>query len=512
MAELILDYYRLRNEPYEDYGSLLKKGAEKYWYPFEKGAAVLCVNTDSLQALSACDIEITAVERSFFKAQMFREALNLTVRVGELCDIPLQGTFDYIVADDPDGGELEILRDYLKPEGKLLVSSGAANAEIEQQLKSLGFGYHRFYYLLPGGGVFHEGRLPALEEYLSAVCGEEVTEEEYRRARAIFEGNAFSHFAPVKLVEAGRRDNLAEPVWRPAAADPGRLVLPVDQDEELIARVQEVQLSLLRELKRVCDRNGLKVFLFYGSLLGAVRHGGYIPGDDDIDVALLRSDYDRLLSLADQFPDTVFLQTPENDDCFYGGYAKLRDTKTTAIVPQNWWKNCCEGICLDIFPLDRICSSPGLEKRKRREILFLQRLLYAKAYGYFDRFLDMPLLPWKFYKYVGKLFSREELAGRLNRKMTEHNAADGKTLGTYARYLGFGHGVTEYPAVDYEHPVRLTFEGLELDAPNRYLSVLKTLYGEEYLQPLKWTSTKPGTGFTVSPIRRSITRRGFPAC
>ncbi len=495
MASLILDYYRLQNEPFEDYSSLLRQRPQKHWYPFEEGAAVLCLGTDSLQAICACRAKVTALERSFFKAQVFQELQDLTLYVGELCDIPLQGTFDYIAAEHPDASELALLAEHLKPEGKMLVVTDEANEEVGETLKALGFGYLRFYYLL-SDGIYSDEQLPSLEEYLTAVTGERlVSEEEYKKAKAILTGKALSHFAPGKAVEAGRRDNLAEPVCRPVATETGKRVLPVDQDESLIAGVKAVQLSLLRELKRVCDENGLKLFLFYGSLLGAVRHRGYIPGDDDIDVALLRGDYDRLLSLADRFPGAMFLQTPSNDDCFYGGYTKLRDTGTAALMPQNWWKSCCEGISIDIFPLDTVCADARKEKRKQREILFLQRMLYAKAYGYFDRFLDMPLLPWKFYKYLGKPFSRERLAAALYRVMSRHDGTDGNRLGTYARYLGFQHQVMEVPASAYDNPVPLAFEDLELGAPYGYLNILKALYGESFLQQPPWNEYKTRHGF-----------------
>ncbi len=274
MAKLILDYYRLQNEPFEDYSSLLREKPEKYWYPFEEGADILCVGTNHLQAVCACGINTTAIEQSFFKAQVFQNVENLTIYVGDLCDIPLQGNFDYILADRPDFFDLGQLVNYLKPKGKILVSTDETNTEIEEELEYFKFKYLRFYYLL-SEGIYSEERTPTLEEYLAAVTSERlVSEIEYKKANAILTGKALSFFVPEKVVEAGRQNNLAAPIWKPVKSDMREIVLPVDQDEELISQVKEVQLSLLRELKRVCDRNGLKVFLFYGSLLGAVRHGG----------------------------------------------------------------------------------------------------------------------------------------------------------------------------------------------------------------------------------------------
>ena len=154
----------------------------------------------------------------------------------------------------------------------------------------------------------------------------------------------------------------------------------LDQDHELINDVKKVQTELLAKLMNVCDRNNIKVYPIYGTLLGLVRDGGYIDGDDDIDVALMREDYDKLMALQPEFSGKYFLQTYANDNCFFGGYAKLRNTQTTAIHPQNWWADCCEGISIDIFPMDYVCSDKRREKQRLRKIRLCQRLLYADSY------------------------------------------------------------------------------------------------------------------------------------
>lgn len=124
-----------------------------------------------------------------------------------------------------------------------------------------------------------------------------------------------------------------------------------------------------------------------GTLLGAVRYGGRIPGDDDIDVALLREDYNKLLEYSDEFFGEYFLQTPWNDNCFYGGYLKLRNTNTTAIHPQNWWVDCCEGIGIDIFPLDSGYKNNILENGKKREY-FYYKDFYLQKHMVFQEFQE----------------------------------------------------------------------------------------------------------------------------
>ena len=78
--------------------------------------------------------------------------------------------------------------------------------------------------------------------------------------------------------------------------------------------LQQVQLSILQEMDRVCRKNGIRYFLFSGTLLGAVRHKGFIPWDDDIDVVLLRDEYERFIHLPqEEFGPSYFLQTNGSD-------------------------------------------------------------------------------------------------------------------------------------------------------------------------------------------------------
>lgn len=245
-----------------------------------------------------------------------------------------------------------------------------------------------------------------------------------------------------------------------------------------LAGVKAVQLDLLRELNRACSERGLRLFLFYGSLLGAVRSGGMLDGDDDIDVALLREDYDRLAELAPSFKAPYFLQNNYNDGCFFGGYMKFRNAGTTAVHPQNWYVDCCEGIFIDVFPLDRCFGSAVLERRKLRRIRTLQRLLYAGSYGFFARFLGMPLLIWKFYKYRGKLTPRAKLLAELDDAFRSHDGK-GEELAVYARY-----GTPEYmPREAFGGAVPVSYEGMELSAPAGWDAVLRESYGEGYLRP-----------------------------
>ena len=122
-------------------------------------------------------------------------------------------------------------------------------------------------------------------------------------------------------------------------------------------KIWAVELDLLNEFARVCEENRLKWFVHAGTMLGAVRHQGFIPWDDDIDVVLPRNDYDRLCKLAPTaFSQPYFFQCEETDHFFARAFSRLRNSNTTAILeyerPYHFPFN--QGIFIDIFPLDNI--------------------------------------------------------------------------------------------------------------------------------------------------------------
>ena len=116
-------------------------------------------------------------------------------------------------------------------------------------------------------------------------------------------------------------------------------------------KIWAVSLDLLFKFDEVCRKHNINYSLAYGSLLGIVRHKGIIPWDDDIDVFMLREDYEVLKTLKDEFSAPYFLQIPGEDDYLYS-YAKVRNSNTTALSYAFRYSRFNQGIPLDIFILD----------------------------------------------------------------------------------------------------------------------------------------------------------------
>ena len=132
-----------------------------------------------------------------------------------------------------------------------------------------------------------------------------------------------------------------------------------------------VMLDLLVEFDRVCKKNDIKYFASGGTMLGAIRHKGFIPWDDDIDVMMERSDYIKLSKIAEEeFRHPYFFQTKYSDPCSSDSIAKLRNSDTTALLDAefNSKMDYNRGIFIDIFVLDNIPDNENELKRFYDEI------------------------------------------------------------------------------------------------------------------------------------------------
>lgn len=138
---------------------------------------------------------------------------------------------------------------------------------------------------------------------------------------------------------------------------------------------QEVLFELLQEFDRVCRKNDIPYVVFCGTALGAVRHKGFIPWDDDLDVSMLRSDYERFLKVApNELKAQYFLQA-EFSEHWPMHFSKLRKNNTTCLEkfhPKD--KNIHQGIYIDLFPCDNAADKDWIRRLQH----FASRIVLAK--------------------------------------------------------------------------------------------------------------------------------------
>lgn len=249
-------------------------------------------------------------------------------------------------------------------------------------------------------------------------------------------------------------------------------------------KIRAVQLGLIEELQRVCGKYGLKFWLDSGSLLGAIRHKGYIPWDDDIDVCMFRSDYDRLAEVAgNEFKHPVLFQTAYTEKHFVRGHAQMRNTETTAIIPIEIYKDFNQGIFIDIFILDGV-SDDGekVSDQKRRAAYLREKLeLLAMPLRYIDCRNDrkrwMRSLRYKLrypsLRAKGRLYKRYEDIFR-------------ETLPEVCSYVDKSAFLLKFRKIGkhiYDGTVYMDFEHLRLPVPSGYDELLTIYYGD-YMKPV----------------------------
>lgn len=240
-------------------------------------------------------------------------------------------------------------------------------------------------------------------------------------------------------------------------------------------RLQAAELELLRAFIHVCQELHLQYYLVCGSALGAVKYGGFIPWDDDVDVALRREDYRVFLEKAQAYlPSCYFLQTYDTDPAYPNCFAKIRDSRTTFIEKSLRRRKMNHGIYIDVFPLDGYPTEQSeikrLERLKRR---YLRRLGSANAYEKGQK------LTTKMYFFVLKALGFPLRTASTVRRLDALLSAY-PTEGS-ALWCNHGNwqGVKEYALREqYGEGCIARFEDLTVTVPEDYDAYLTQKYGD----------------------------------
>ena len=151
----------------------------------------------------------------------------------------------------------------------------------------------------------------------------------------------------------------------------------IEIDNQTLRKIQMVQLELLQEVDRICKKCDIHYNIIAGTLLGAIRHGGYIPWDDDADVALLRDEYEKFRDACETELDTTrfYFQDHRNTPGYRWGYGKLRRKDTLFLREFQEHMPYEQGIFIDLMPFDNV---PDYALAKK--IHFLQLFIYFKSH------------------------------------------------------------------------------------------------------------------------------------
>jgi lipopolysaccharide cholinephosphotransferase len=247
-----------------------------------------------------------------------------------------------------------------------------------------------------------------------------------------------------------------------------------------LRKIQLLELEILKDIDTICEENDLKYYMVGGTLLGAVRHKGFIPWDDDVDIAMYRDDYNKIQKIIqDRFSEKYFVQNFDTDPNYTRYITKIKLNGTKLVHKGLAKVDSHHGIYVDIFPLDRVKKEDGLGLRLRGK---LYRWLYAYKIMRINVNNDMKL--WKKIIKVAFRWITFLVPNRFVNKVFDYICTkDNDNNCSYTTSFGSGFGWKRqlYKNDVFGNSVRLMFEGYKLRAPDKYETVLKRLYGD-YMQ------------------------------
>lgn len=251
---------------------------------------------------------------------------------------------------------------------------------------------------------------------------------------------------------------------------------------EDLRRMQLLELDLLKEFDRVCRKNEITYTISSGTMLGAVRHKGFIPWDDDADISMLREEYNKFLSVIDELdPEICFFQDHTTDPEYRWGYGKLRRAGTQYVRVGQEHLKCKTGIFVDIFPLDDVPNSRIGRILQRERCFVTRKLMYSEVGRLSDS--ETPLMRWVYSLLaiipVDYAFSRLK---RYTKKSKNNSPNIVRTLcfdalGKKTKML---QGDARYgrPKRWFVDVAEYEFEGCKLFGPKDYDEYLKFKYGD----------------------------------
>jgi len=228
-------------------------------------------------------------------------------------------------------------------------------------------------------------------------------------------------------------------------------------------RIWKVQVDMWQMFDSVCRKYNIKYFCFWGCLLGAARHNGFVPWDTDIDIVMLRKDFNRLVEVyTDEFkPPYVF------EDFHIKNFVRIVNTETTSISPNKWQYYPHNGINIDIFVLDGVPN----KRYERSKISILKKLCYPKD-----------VTPYRNIR-IRKLMRALGFDNYLAKKLETFQLKIANTA--YPLVSDFSHP-DKYYAEDFSDVTYLDFEGYNAPVPVGYLRILESMYGDwKQLPPIE---------------------------
>lgn len=258
-------------------------------------------------------------------------------------------------------------------------------------------------------------------------------------------------------------------------------------EESILIQAQYVMLRISKVIATIFEDNNIPYWLIGGTLLGAVRHKGFIPWDDDMDLGILQEDYDRAVEvLKKNLPQDLFLQTLETDPEYDLTWIKVKDNNS--IIKEYKPGNYHKGIFVDIFPIQRVVNDEEAVLRERNKMKKLHRIL-SSVKEPFDHITSPKMLVKNIFKLGIKtalfpmlFFSKAKINKILRDSCDKHSKKmEDKNSGRLNYYIGTGFFDVPMDESMMFPLKKIPFADFEFYAPGEYDRYLTTQFGD-YMQ------------------------------
>lgn len=255
-------------------------------------------------------------------------------------------------------------------------------------------------------------------------------------------------------------------------------------EKENTAGLWAIELDMAKRLLAVCRKHNLRIWADYGTLLGAVRHQGFIPWDDDMDFVMPRNDFDKLLEIGPkEFDEPYFFQSVHTDN-FWDSMAKIRKSGTAMIEDRSYIERPRHnGIYIDIFALDAVPDDNDIFLAERKKVLKLKCEI--------RKFKIKKISVHSFKSLIGKMLIRTDFYRIVYHRL--HKTLSKNKLGESKRCAAFHFLSKEESSLHlrqwswYDDTIFLPFEDILVPAPKCFDEVLTCYYGD-YMVPVKGAS------------------------
>ena len=281
------------------------------------------------------------------------------------------------------------------------------------------------------------------------------------------------------LFQALPQADLEDEIYRTACALSGASDYDVTRRLETydgkLAALQSLQTEMLLEVDRICRENGISYFLVSGNLLGGVRHGGPIPWDDDVDIAMLREDYERFREICPDALSEKYEYASRYFDREYGyifDKIRLKDSIFSTEYSSHF-EGLSDGVFLDVFVYDKTSSSPKMQKLHVKLLRLLARASYVRWWNDPEGIRHSWALPLLRLFPLGFYHRLLDFAATFYRK---------KDTGFLLDSLGYYLFKGAFPAEWFDEVWEIPYGGANLPVPRGYDEFLRFLYGRDYIQ------------------------------